>query len=195
MLENSGRHVAYSYDALDRLTQEAIVDSLLGDRTFDYTFDAVGNRLTRNDSLLGLTNYAYDANDRLLIEDFGGQITTYTYDDNGNTLSRKGVSENVTYIWDFVNRLTGADTDGNGTVDLVNQYDADGIRTSRTFGNEETRFLIDTVQPFAQVLVEYTPNGKIEVSYMYGNDLISQDRDNTRTFLPCRWTRKHTRSK
>ena len=63
--------VDYTYDALDRLTREAITDAVLGDRTFDYTYDAVGNRLTRNDSAAGLTEYSYDANDRLLTETLG----------------------------------------------------------------------------------------------------------------------------
>ena len=41
-----GRRVDYSYDALDRLTREKIIDAVFGDRTIDYTYDAVGNRLT-----------------------------------------------------------------------------------------------------------------------------------------------------
>ncbi len=44
--EKSGRTVDYTYDALDRLTQEKILDAVLGDRTIDYSYDAVGNRLT-----------------------------------------------------------------------------------------------------------------------------------------------------
>src|SRR5262249_6842972 len=44
------------------------------------------------------------------------------------------------------------------------------------------RYLIDTVQPFAQVLEEYTPGGVIQVSYVYGNDLISQDRGGAKSF-------------
>ena len=56
------------------------------------------------------------------------------------------------------------------------KYDADGIRVSSTVDGDETRYLIDTVQPYAQVLEEYTPGGVIKVSYVYGNDLISQNR-------------------
>src|SRR5262249_35084918 len=51
VVENSGRRVDYGYDVLDRLTREAISDAVLGNRTIDYTYDAVGNRLTRNDSV------------------------------------------------------------------------------------------------------------------------------------------------
>jgi len=41
---------------------------------------------------------------------------------------------------------------------------------------QQTRFLIDTVQPYAQVLLEYRPSGLIVASYVYGNALISQNR-------------------
>ena len=43
VVEHDGSRVDYTYDALDRLTREAITDAVLGDRTFDYTYDAVGN--------------------------------------------------------------------------------------------------------------------------------------------------------
>ena len=36
VLESSGRQVQYTYDALYRLTQEAITDPLAGKKTFDY---------------------------------------------------------------------------------------------------------------------------------------------------------------
>ena len=53
VVEDTGRRVDYSYDALDRLTREKIIDAVFGDRTIDYTYDAVGNRLTRADSVEG----------------------------------------------------------------------------------------------------------------------------------------------
>ncbi|MCF7962081.1 MAG: putative Ig domain-containing protein [Pirellula sp.] len=180
--EDTGRRVNYSYDGLDRLTREAITDTAFGDRTFDYTYDPVGNRLTRNDSVEGLTNYSYDDNDRLITEDLAGQIARYTYDNNGNTLSRQSPSEHVIYDWDFENRLVSVDTNGDGTVDVRNQYDAEGIRVAQTISAAETRFLIDSVQPYAQVAMEYTPGGIIKVSYVHGNDLISQNRDGARSF-------------
>src|SRR5262249_24939928 len=50
VLEDTGRRVEYTYDAVDRLTREQITDAAFGDLTIDYSYDAVGNRLTRNDS-------------------------------------------------------------------------------------------------------------------------------------------------
>jgi RHS repeat-associated protein len=59
------------------------------------------------------------------------------------------------------------------------RYDADGIRVSSTAAGQETRFLVDTVQPFAQVIEEYTPGGVLKVSYVHGLDLIFQNRPDT----------------
>lgn len=176
VVENNGRRVDYGYDALDRLTREAITDTIFGNRAIDYTYDPVGNRNTRNDSVEGLTAYTYDDNDRLLTETLAGQVTQYGYDANGNTLSKQSATDHVFYDWDFENRLLSADTDGNGTADVAYRYDADGIRVSSTSAGQETRFLIDTVQPYQQVLEEYTPSGVIKVSYVHGLDLISQNR-------------------
>src|SRR5208337_3174806 len=41
---------------------------------------------------------------------------------------------------------------------------------------------IDANLPYAEVLEEYTPGGAIQVSYVYGNDLISQNRAGSKSF-------------
>ncbi|HUE70455.1 MAG TPA: putative Ig domain-containing protein [Pirellulaceae bacterium] len=181
VVEHDGRRVDYFYDDLDRLTGEQITDALLGNRSIGYTYDPVGNRLTRSDSGEGTTGYTYDANDRLLTESLGGSTTNYTYDDNGNTLSRVASAvDQVFYEWDFENRLVGAEvTDAAGTRQIDYAYDADGIRVSSTVADSETRYLIDTSHPFQQVAVEYTPGGIIQASYVHGLDLISQTRPST----------------
>ena len=176
VVEDDGRRVDYDYDSLDRLAHEQITDIAFADRTIDYTYDPVGNRLTRTDTTEGLTHYTFDDNDQLLAETLAAGITQYTYDDNGNTLSKTSATDRLFYDWDFENRLIGADTDGDGAVDVTNQYDADGIRVAQAVSGEETRFLIDTVQPYQQVVAEYTPGGVLKVSYVHGLDLISQNR-------------------
>lgn len=182
--EQDDRRVAYTYDHLYRLTQEAITDAGATNptRTIGYSYDPVGNRLSRNDSVEGVTTYSYDANGRLLNATTNGVATTYAYDNNGNTLSRTTGGNRVTYLWNAENRLTGADTNGDGTIDVTNRYNENGIRVSQALNGQETRFLIDTNRDYAQVLEEYTPGGSVNVSYVYGHDLISQNRGGDRSF-------------
>jgi RHS repeat-associated protein len=178
VIEDTGRTVQYRYDALFRLTSETIADPAAGNRTITYTYDPVGNRLTMNDSAEGLTTSTYDANDRLLTTTLNGVLTQYTYDNNGNTLSQvTSPTDQTIYRWDSQNRMVEADvTTASGTTQSLYQYDADGIRVSQTTAGQQTRYLIDTVQPYAQVLLEYRPSGLIVASYVYGNSLISQKR-------------------
>jgi RHS repeat-associated protein len=184
VVEDTGRRVDYTYDALDRLTEEDITDSVAGNRTIHYTYDPVGNRLTMVDSVGGETDYTYDANDRLLTETTGGVVTKYTYDNNGNSLSKfTSAVDQALYEWDFENRLIGAKvTDSTGTSNIAYQYNPDGIRVSSTVNGVQTRYLIDTVQPYAEVLEEYSSGGVINVSYVYGWDLISQNRAGVKSF-------------
>ncbi|MCS7468222.1 putative Ig domain-containing protein [Stieleria sp. ICT_E10.1] len=176
--EHDGRRVEYEYDEIYRLVEERFFDpgDNVVDRTISYLYDDVGNRQSRADSSEETTTYSYDDNDRLLDETLDGIVTAYTYDDNGNTLSKQSPTDTVFYHWDFENRLVGVDTDGDGSIDVTNQYDADGIRVSQTVSGEETRFLIDANRPYQQVLEEYTLGGIIKVTYVHGHDLISQNR-------------------
>jgi RHS repeat-associated protein len=180
IVEQDGRQSNYKYDELYRLLQEEITDGTT--RTISYNFDAVSNRLIRNDSLEGKTVYEYDGNDRLLNEVTNGVTTTYTYDNNGNTLIKTVGTAKTTYEWDIENRLVGADTDGDGVNDVTNVYDDDGVRIRQTVAGEETRFLVDKNRDYAQVLEEYTPSKIVKTSYIYGYDLISQLRDAKRSF-------------
>jgi large repetitive protein len=176
--ENSGHQVQYTYDDLHRISQE------VGEFTIKYTYDAVGNRLTKNDSVSGITNYNYDSNDRLLSETLSGQTTSYIYDNNSNTLSKiKNATDQTFYKWDDKNRLISTDaTDSNGTHHTVLRYNSDGIRVAEIVDGQEKRYLVDMNRPYAEVLEEYTTNGDINVSYIYGLSLISQNRGGVQSF-------------
>jgi YD repeat-containing protein len=113
--ELGGRVVSYSYDELYRLTKESIVDPVRGDRTMEYVYDAVGNRLLKKDTAVGDIVYRYNQNDWLLDESIGNVVNTaYTYDNNGNTKTRTVGTEITNYVWDTQNRLMGATIPANG---------------------------------------------------------------------------------
>ena len=172
--ENTGRIVDYTYDALYRIVQENITDAVLGNETISYTYDPVGNRLTKTDSSR-TTNYTYDANDRLLTE--GGNI--YTYDDNGNTLRKSDGVHSTTYDYDYENRLASAQTPSS-LIDY--EYDANGIRVRSIVDGVVTDYLVDKNRDYAQVLEERDDVGTLVVSYLYGDDLISQNRSSQMSY-------------
>src|SRR5207253_1416571 len=50
----------------------------------------------------------------------------------------------------------------------------DGLRVAVIAGGVETRYLLDTAHPNAQVALEYKPGGAIATAYAYGLRLISE---------------------
>ncbi len=172
VVENTGRIVDYTYDDVYRLTEEAITDLALGSETITYTYDSFGNRLTKTDSN-GTVIYTYDDNDRLVSESGPGYIYDYSYDDNGNIISKSDGISTILYNYDYKNSLIFMDTD---TVDTTYGYDVDGIRISSDAGGDVTVYLVDKNRDYAQVLEERDSVGTINVEYIYGNDLISQER-------------------
>ncbi|WP_055073990.1 RHS repeat-associated core domain-containing protein [Pseudanabaena sp. 'Roaring Creek'] len=81
--------------------------------------------------------------------------------------------------WDAENRLKA--TEGGGTS-TVYDYDYSGICVSQKVNGVETRFLVDKNRNYAQVLAEYAPSGTVQVAYVFGSDLIAQDRNGTKSF-------------
>lgn len=174
--EYSGRTTAYAYDALYRLTRETITaDPQLPMGLADYSYDKVGNRLSRTATALGLTQQAlsYNANDWLEND---------TYDSNGNTLA-SGASGTDSY--DFKNRLLRRTLPNGNTIDL--HYNAEGHRVRKSlkdaFGytEQDTHYHTDTrnLTGYAQVLEELTSDGtslpSVTKRYLYGLDLLAMD--------------------
>jgi RHS repeat-associated protein len=160
--ELDGRTAEYTYDDLYRLTKETISNDpqATGNGAVDYTYDAVGNRLTRSASLTGLPNQtlAYDANNRL---------TSDTFDNNGSTINSNGTA----YSFDWENRLSSVN---NGSVSYL--YDGDGNRVAKSVGGVTTRYLVDTnnLTGYAQVVDEIVGTS-VQRTYTYGHDLISEN--------------------
>ena len=172
VVENNGRTVDYTYDGLYRLVQEDISDAANGAETIAYTYDAFGNRLTKTDGS-GTIVYAYDANDRLISETGPAGAYTYAYDANGNTLEKSDGADSIYYTYDSENRLIQVD---DGTSITAYTYDADGSRVASDTDGVDTVFVVDKNRQYAQVLEERDGAGSLTVSYVYGDDLISQHR-------------------
>ncbi len=156
--ELGGRQVNYTYDSLYRLTNEAIAGGSVNG-SIGYTYDAVGNRLSRTSTVTPVpaATYTYDANDRLPSD---------TYDADGNTTA----SGANTYAYDFENHLT---SENSGAVSIV--YDGDGNRVSKTASGVTTKYLVDdrNLTGYAQVLEEVS-GGAVQRVYSYGLNRISE---------------------
>jgi YD repeat-containing protein len=90
MTDAAGVVTRYEYDSRNRLS--AVVENYLPPNAPDadtnvrteYTYDLNGNRLTVKDANFQITNYQYDALNRLTSEsDPLGNTTTYAYDPVG----------------------------------------------------------------------------------------------------------------
>jgi RHS repeat-associated protein len=61
------------------------------------------------------------------------------------------------------------------------EYNENGIRVSSTINGVKTSFLLDANRDYAQVLEEYN-SSDVQVAYVYGHDLISQNRSGVKSF-------------
>ena len=148
--ESTGKYnklVEYTYDSQNQLTSEAYYKSGEAEAyiTYNYTYDTAGNLLTvsqkKGNTTTLLQTYTYgDAQWHDLLTAVNGQAITY--DASGNPLSYGGWS----FGWQNGRQLkTASKTSDGKTETLEYAYDADGIRTSKTY----------TVETFTQ-LPDYT---------------------------------------
>ena len=139
--------VEYTYDSQNQLTSEAYYKSGEAESyiTYNYTYDTAGNLLTvsqkKGNTTTLLQTYTYDdAQWHDLLTAVNGQAIPY--DASGNPLSYGGWS----FGWQNGRQLkTASKTSDGKTETLEYSYDADGIRTSKTY----------TVETFTQ-LPDYT---------------------------------------
>ena len=181
VIDHKGRKVEYKYDELNRVIEEKItnpLDASENGRVITYTYDGVGNLDYKGDTLNGDTDFVYNSLNQLVSSTFAGVETLYTYDDNGSLKTRKIGDKTITYDWenDGENRLVGVEiVEGNERTEIEYEYNENGIRVGKTVDGVETSYLIDELQPYAQVLEEYDAWGNLQAAYTYGEDLISRN--------------------
>jgi RHS repeat-associated protein len=158
------------------LTREEILEGTVVSRVIAYRYDAVGNRLERNDSVEGITTYTYNGMNQLASSAKAGITTTYTYDDNGSLIRQESPTKLIVNQWNSEKRLVGVTITENGvTKNIQYRYNTEGIRTAQIVDGQETRYLIDVTRPYAQVREEYQADGDV-MSYVsgLGGDILSQ---------------------
>lgn len=130
----------YTYDPLNRLTQETQTGT--GAFTNTYTYDDYSNRSQA--TLDGVvTSYAYDANNCLLSTS-GGDTATYTYDKQGNMtqamLTVGGTTRTLNCTYNNFNQLTKVSDNG---VETVYTYDTDGHRINKVDNGISEQYVWD----------------------------------------------------
>ena len=148
----------YQYDLVGRVKQ-----GTGGWGTDNYTYDALGNRLTRNlvNSATTAVSYTYTAaNTRLATAVQGATTLTYGYDANGALLTRKiGNAAQSTYTFNADARLA---TSGTNSY----KYNAFGQRAVQTVSGGGTHFLFS---PDGLLLAEQGVTGTKVRDYIYLN--------------------------
>jgi RHS repeat-associated protein len=174
-----GETVQYIYDAVYRLTKEQSTNG----RNISFTYDAVGNRLTRTDTVSSNT-YQYDVNDRLTRTTTGSTVTDFTYDEAGNQLRQQTGADHTDYTWDASNRMIRASVTKAGSTKIEEyKYDASGNRVAVVNDGGETRFLLDLNGQLSQVAAEYTPSGLLIATSVRGNGAVGETRNGVSSIL------------
>src|SRR5260221_3481499 len=132
-----------------------------------YTYDAVGNILTKVDSVGTINDtYTYDSDNRIL----KGDNISFSYDNNGNQLTEPYNSTSLTY--NFENNLTKYMT---SAITDTYKYDGLGNRLESAHSSSRTRSITDITGSLSHVLEDYSLAGSGSVIgwYEYGLGLIA----------------------
>lgn len=161
---NDGSELSeYRYNNIGRLEFESYA-TIGGVHSINYLFDAVGNRLTKSDSQIGVTTYTYDSRDRMLTEQTPQGTTGYRYDQRGSRIEELSADGTVTRTqWDAQGRMVNVGkTIGNTTTSTALRYDDMGNLIGQTVDGKSTEYLVDRNRPYSQILAAYDDTGTEE---------------------------------
>ncbi|WP_184642697.1 RHS repeat-associated core domain-containing protein [Variovorax guangxiensis] len=137
-------------------------------RTTAYTYDAIGNVLTRTitDTVTNkaqLWQWTYNAQQLVdVATEPNGAVTSYTYDPRGNVLTSTNALGHITsYAYDLANRVVSS-TAPNGLV-TTHTYDQRDRLLTQTVGGRTT---VLTYKPYGTVETVSLPSGLV-LTYAY----------------------------
>jgi RHS repeat-associated protein len=129
--DGAGRMLSTSSDRLGTVLQ-----------SFEYAYDAAGNRISETDRNNDVTTYAYDALNRLTEFDAPADPpVAYAYDPAGNRTQ----AGSVTSTFDALNELTGS-SDGTSY-----DYDGAGRMIERTTASQTTAYSWDALDQLVEI--------------------------------------------
>lgn len=174
----SARNLVFNYDALDRLKH---AQGQFG--TLDWTYDAVGNRLTEqyNDgSTTTSSSYAYAAtSNRLSSITTGSTVRGFSYTASGNVSSDdRGAATDLTLVYNGADRLTSVTTPSSTlSVMTYDGLDRRVIRqasgATRIYHYDLADHLIATSDASGGNWVEYIWLGDLPVAQLEGGAIYA----------------------
>lgn len=171
--ENGTLKLRYTYDNLGQLTRE---DNAYAGKTYVYTYDNGGNVLTKKTyayttgmvgTVQSTVNYGYgNSNWKDQLTSYNG--TAITYDLSGNPLKWRNASS-MTWTGRQLDSMTL--TDGTS---VSFQYNSDGLRVSKTVGNNTVKYRWDGTTLLAEEHTNYTLtflyDGGALIGFNYGGN-------------------------
>lgn len=149
----SGVTTTNAYDGAGRMLETTSVAGMTTLQSFDYAYDAVGNRTSQVDRNSQTTTYAYDALNRLVeFDPPAAAAVDYAYDAAGNRTE----AGSVIYTYDALNQLT---SDSTGTD---YDYDGAGRLVDATNGSDTTTYAYDALDQLVEV-----DDGSAPIAYSY----------------------------
>ncbi len=162
------RVVTNTYDAINRLTQEAVTGS--GAATTAFAYDDANNRSSMSKGGVN-TSYSYNAVNQLTGFTSGTNAVSFGYDDNGNRLTRNVGAATGFFEWDYENRLSSYAIQGNQTkLEFLYDYRTRRVETAnRTFPSNILRYRDKHVFS-GGVEARELRDGASSVDYVRGSD-------------------------
>ncbi|MBI4707332.1 MAG: hypothetical protein HY761_05350 [Candidatus Omnitrophica bacterium] len=140
----------YTYNANYRLITETLVSGGTTLRT-DYYYDEPGNRIQKNSTVNGITNYAYNnANQCISWTDASGICYLDKYNGAGNLITETNTATGVMQEWgyDYENHQTVYSTTGTSATYKI---DAMGRRISKTVNGTTEYYFYDGANVFYDI--------------------------------------------
>ncbi|WP_198300909.1 RHS repeat-associated core domain-containing protein [Cellvibrio sp. PSBB006] len=164
------KNQSFGYDALNRLTSAQGVYGLL-----DYTYDAVGNRLTQSHddgTAVHHDTYSYATDSHRLLgisrltDNQPAGNRSFTYDNTGNRLTNTAEDGSThTHTYNHANRMESVSVDSTATATYT--YNPLGQRISKTTNNTTELYHYDEA---GQLISVTDANGNPQREYIYFNN-------------------------
>ena len=144
-----------------------LVDSSYDDRKESFTYDKVGNRLTKTTNDI-TEKYVYNVKNQLKEIQGKGTKTIFTLDKQGNTLKEETNTGVNSFEYNALNQQVKAITK-EGSI-LVNRYDSEGLRYEIEENEKLSKFIFNKN---GDTLVELDKSNEAISRFTRGYDLVA----------------------